>query len=144
MGAVSPRWRQSQKETAKLLGGREQPASGARPAYKGDITAEGLLCEDKYTEKDWIRLQRAWLTKITEEAIRRGVKPMLTFRLGSAGKWSLRPVMQVWVAAKGREIFWMEKGSLKITAQQLHQQLQTKPTTYLVEGHKIWAITKMK
>lgn len=88
------RWRQSQQETAKLLDGKEQPASGARPAYKGDVVAEGVLCEDKYTNKSFIVLQQSWFTKIRQEAVYRGVTPMLTFRIARYGKWQMVPIQR--------------------------------------------------
>lgn len=44
------RARKSEEAGAKKLGGRRQPASGAKWFAKGDIRANGILWDDKFTE----------------------------------------------------------------------------------------------
>ena len=129
------KWRQSQQETARLLGGQEQPASGARPAYKGDVIVEGYLCEDKYTEKPYIVLQRVWLTKIMQEAVYRGVKPMLTFRIANFGKWQMvrgsltnGSVIPMWGSFKKIDIGWLQ--GLCYPA-------------CVLSGHDVWILTRI-
>jgi len=62
-----------EKSTAKTLGGKVQPASGAKAGFKGDVREVGtlfneFLVECKRTEKQSIRIEARWLNKITTEA----------------------------------------------------------------------------
>jgi len=62
-----------EKDTAKALGGRCQPASGSKDGFKGDVRGVStqlteFLVECKRTEDQSLRLQARWLNKITTEA----------------------------------------------------------------------------
>jgi len=62
-----------EKSTAKALGGRTQPGSGAKAGFKGDVRDVAtplteFLVECKRTEDQSLRVQARWLNKITTEA----------------------------------------------------------------------------
>jgi len=77
--------RPSEKNTAKRLGGRLTPASGAVEGAKGDIVLDDFLVEAKSTIKNSISLKLDWLLKITGEARKVGKTPALaiTFTTGN-------------------------------------------------------------
>lgn len=65
--------KEHEKSTAKALGGRVQPGSGSKDGHKGDVRdietfAVDFVGECKRTEKKSLRLEAAWLNKITTEA----------------------------------------------------------------------------
>lgn len=65
--------KQHERDTAKALGGRVQPGSGAKDGFKGDVREVAtplceFLLECKRTEDQSLRLQAKWLNKITSEA----------------------------------------------------------------------------
>lgn len=72
---------QSEKKTAKRLGGTQTPASGALAGAKGDIELPKFLVEAKSTVKESLSLKREWLMKISGEALAKGKAPCvaLTF-----------------------------------------------------------------
>lgn len=86
--ARSKRPKAHEKSTATALGGRRTPASGARPWAKGDVDGVSLgamefLIECKRTEGSSLRVEGAWLTKITDEAHRKtGREPALAIQIG--------------------------------------------------------------
>lgn len=62
-----------EKATAKALGGRTQPGSGAKSGFKGDVRDVAtplteFLVECKRTEDQSLRVEARWLNKITTEA----------------------------------------------------------------------------
>jgi hypothetical protein len=57
----------SEREGAKLDGGRVTPMSGAG-RQKGDYHANGYLIEDKYTDKESFSITLKMLAKTTSEA----------------------------------------------------------------------------
>jgi len=62
-----------EKATAKALGGRTQPGSGAKDGFKGDVREVAtpdmeFLIECKRTEDQSLRVEARWLNKITTEA----------------------------------------------------------------------------
>jgi hypothetical protein len=60
---------EQERKLALDLGGRVQPASGARDGWKGDVRAQGKVrAEAKTTGKDSYRLYVADLLKIQKEA----------------------------------------------------------------------------
>lgn len=86
----------SEKKTAKRLGGRQTPASGAMAGAKGDIELPAFLVEAKSTIKESISLKREWLTKISGEALGKNKAPCvaITFTTENGlpkprGKWIL-------------------------------------------------------
>lgn len=87
---------QSEKKTAKRLGGKPTPASGALAGAKGDIELPKFLVEAKSTIKESISIKREWLMKISGEALAKGKAPALvvTFTTENGtpkprGKWIL-------------------------------------------------------
>lgn len=69
--------RRSEKRVAKSLGKKLVPGSGASPGAKGDIRLDRMLLEAKATSKGSIRIQKAWLDKITREALATNRTPAL-------------------------------------------------------------------
>ena len=69
LGKIGKVGRDSEKNTAKRLGGDLKPASGAMPSAKGDIELTEFLVESKSTVKDSIYIKRGWLKKIGQEAL---------------------------------------------------------------------------
>ena len=65
----------SEQRTAKALGARLQPASGAMSAAKGDMKTDRFLIEAKSTTSASLGLKLDWLLKIGEEARRVGRSP---------------------------------------------------------------------
>ena len=62
-----------ERATAKALGGRVQPGSGAKTGFKGDVRdvstpLQEFLIECKRTEDQSLRVEARWLNKITTEA----------------------------------------------------------------------------
>lgn len=57
-----------EKELAKKLGGRAQPASGAMEAHKGDVKLKNFLLDSKETSTNSLIISARDLTKITIEA----------------------------------------------------------------------------
>jgi len=62
-----------EKDTAQVLEGRVQPGSGSKQGFKGDVRGVAtrlmeFLIECKRTTDQSLRVQVAWLNKITDEA----------------------------------------------------------------------------
>ena len=90
--------RSSEKKTAKRLGARLTPASGALDGAKGDMEMSGFLIENKSTTAASFGVQLEHLMKITREAQTRGLTPALTFQFTQnngdpirGGKWAMIP-----------------------------------------------------
>lgn len=64
-----------ERETARDLGGRTMPASGALPESGGDVRKMGeLRVECKYTDKDHYVLELSILEKVKLQAIKGGLE----------------------------------------------------------------------
>lgn len=72
--------RKAEKKTAKRLGGKLQPGSGALDGAKGDFTVNRFLIENKATEDESFTLKQSWLLKIYSEALACGKVPALSFQ----------------------------------------------------------------
>lgn len=90
--------KRAEDRTAKRLGARLTPASGALEGAKGDFSLGSLLCEHKSTVHDSLTVQLEWLAKITREAIAQGKSPALAIafttedgRPRQFGKWVAIP-----------------------------------------------------
>jgi hypothetical protein len=70
----------SERKTAKRLGGRTRPGSGAVAGAKGDILLTDYLVENKSTEHQSISLKLSWLEKISVEAREEGKAPALSIQ----------------------------------------------------------------
>ena len=83
--ALHRRPKQQEKKVAKAIGGRRQPGSGSDPRAKGDVRRDDdgfpMLVECKRSMgKKSIRLEAAWLTKITAEAFAGNRHPALAIQ----------------------------------------------------------------
>lgn len=85
-------------ETASLIGGRRQKASGACVGSKGDVRLAGVLRgEEKLTKAGSITIKREWLDKIRSECTGRE-KPFLHVRfinpitLAAEDDWVMIPI----------------------------------------------------
>ena len=90
--------RKAETKTAKRLGGRLKPASGAMQGAKGDFELIEFLAENKSTSNESVSLKLAWLEKVSKEAITRGKEPLLTLQFVKSngepvmfGSWALIP-----------------------------------------------------
>lgn len=89
----------SEKKTAKRLGAKLTPASGAMPTIKGDMHAGDFLVESKSTKHASMSLEYSWLVKISSEAFNERKHPAvsLTFVEDAQGtprfngRWVLVP-----------------------------------------------------
>ena len=70
-----------EKRIAKAVGGQTTAASGAFWSRKGDVRADGLLFEHKWTGKKSKTIQSAELKKITMEAFMDGRLPVFGIHL---------------------------------------------------------------
>lgn len=76
-----------EKRTAKELGGRVQPNSGATKFAKGDVVLEDFLLENKTrtTDCESMSIKKEWLEKNEKEALFIGKKySALCFNFGPA------------------------------------------------------------
>lgn len=71
---------------AAAVSGRRQPGSGAFDGLKGDVEGGSyglpLLLECKRTKGSSLRIEAAWLKKITEEALSKNKYPALAMQFG--------------------------------------------------------------
>lgn len=67
----------AERKAASRLKGQLTPASGAKVGAKGDIRKGAFLIESKATNKESLSLKRAWLDKISKEALDTGKDPAL-------------------------------------------------------------------
>lgn len=74
--------RKAEKKTAKRLGGRQQPGSGALDDAKGDITYRRWLVENKAVNSgvESITIPLQWLLKVYSEARASDLSPALAFQ----------------------------------------------------------------
>ena len=87
-----------EKKTAKRLGGQARAGSGAIEGYKGDITLDDYLVENKTTVNKSISLKQEWLDKISREARAEGRIPALAIQFvdqagnsAQHGRWVMIP-----------------------------------------------------
>jgi hypothetical protein len=95
--------RQREKELARDLGGRRQPASGAFWNQPGDVITEWFLVESKYTSALSFSITLDHLTKIRAEAGLKNRSPVMVIELGTANppeKWVVMPYEE-WKALLG-------------------------------------------
>ena len=89
---------------AAAVSGKRQPGSGAFEGLKGDV--EGgtyglpLLLECKRTKGASLRVESAWLKKITEEALSKNKHPALAMQFGEGNiDWVAIPLTRTTTAA---------------------------------------------
>lgn len=88
----------AEKATAKRIGARLTPASGARDHSKGDMATRKFRIENKSTKKNSLSIQLDWLLKIRQESLETGQTPALTFQFTQGngdtvrnGAWAVVP-----------------------------------------------------
>ena len=74
----------AERKAAKRMGGRTTPGSGAKVHSKGDIRTCQFCIESKSTVKDSLSVKKAWLEKITKEALDAGKDPALIIQVVDA------------------------------------------------------------
>ena len=91
-----------EEESAKKVGGRTQPNSGASPwlTYKGDVTSEDFLYQCKTTDKSRFTLSQKVIAEIYRQAKLTGKEPAIIIRLEGVSnplprEWVCVP-MEVW------------------------------------------------
>jgi len=75
-----PHGTQAERKTAKRLGARVIPGSGAMASAKGDLVLPTWLVENKATINASISVKLEWLHKISQEATEIGKKPAVTIQ----------------------------------------------------------------
>lgn len=95
-GSIGGAGRKSEDRLARRLGMRQTPASGAMDGAKGDMRQRDWLLEAKSTTSATMKLDYAWLCKVSGEAAMIGKHPALavtftdqTGRELRDGKWVL-------------------------------------------------------
>jgi hypothetical protein len=66
---------------ARKMGGRRVPGSGATEWAKGDVSLPQFLVEAKQTVHGSLSVKKAWLTKISREALAVGKVPALAIEI---------------------------------------------------------------
>lgn len=85
-----------ERQLARQVGGRPQPASGAIDGYKGDVITDQLLLDLKETDKQSQTVTVAALHKIQREADGAGREPALVLRFNNVTSieksWAVLPL----------------------------------------------------
>jgi len=71
--------KKQERSLAARLGGRTQKGSGSCRFHKGDVKTVELLLEAKQTSKESLSVKKAWLEKISREAMAYNKVPALAF-----------------------------------------------------------------
>lgn len=72
---------QEHRIARSLRGGHRQAGSGASVYARGDVKSNDFLVECKLTEAGSLRVQSAWLAKITRQALAAGKMPALAIEI---------------------------------------------------------------
>jgi hypothetical protein len=85
-----------ERDTAKKVGGRTQPNSGASPwlSYKGDVSTERFVMQCKTTDKNRYTLNEQVIGEIYRQATLVGKDPAIVIRLEAVKA----PIPNEWVA----------------------------------------------
>ena len=85
-----------ERDTAKKLGGRTQPNSGASPwlSYKGDVCTDDFVIQCKTTDKNRYTLNEQVIGEIYRQAKLVGKEPAIVIRLEAVQE----PIPNEWVA----------------------------------------------
>jgi hypothetical protein len=95
-------WRDHEETVAKRSGGRRRAASGAAPGKPADTVDQEFLRECKATKGAGITVKGEWLEKITQQALPRGMTPLLEIRV--TGQTAPTPSDWVMIPAQEFEI----------------------------------------
>ena len=74
MNYIKRKSAKQEARTAKDFGGKVTPASGALDGAKGDVKTSFFLIENKYTDKDFFKLDASIWAKIFREATKDGLR----------------------------------------------------------------------
>ena len=108
---VQPPWKRatqkrrsqrSERQGAKLDGGFTTAMSGAG-RKKGDYHANGYLVEDKYTDADSFRIEKAMLAKTEKEALNAGMLPQWRISLPGYRLRVYREEDALWLEARAND-----------------------------------------
>lgn len=77
MSYIKKKSQKQEQNTAKLLKGRAQIASGALWGLKGDVRTEDYLIENKFTDSDYYSLKLSIWNKIEKEAVKDNLRTPL-------------------------------------------------------------------
>ncbi len=95
--------KKSKKQELRLaneLRGERQKGSGSQAFHKGDVKTTELLVESKRTEKDSLSVKKAWLIKISREAVGYNKIPALSLEFDTMPDM----VAKDWVAIPSRTL----------------------------------------
>jgi hypothetical protein len=95
-------WNKHENDVAKRSGGKRRAASGAAPGKPADTVDQHYLRECKATKGKGITINGRWLSKITGEALPRGMTPLLEIRVD--GQEAPTPTDWVLIPAQEFEI----------------------------------------
>lgn len=95
-------WRDHEDTVAKRSGGKRRAASGAAPGKPADTVDQEFLRECKSTKGAGITIKGEWLEKITQQALPRGMTPLMEIRV--AGQSAPTPTDWVMIPAQEFEI----------------------------------------
>lgn len=95
-------WRDHEATVAKRSGGKRRAASGAAPGKPADTVDQEFLRECKATKGAGLTIKAEWLEKITQQALPRGMTPLLEIRV--AGQAPPTPTDWVLIPAQEFEI----------------------------------------
>jgi hypothetical protein len=91
-------WRDHENAVAKRSGGQRRAASGAAPGKPADTVDQVYLRECKATKGAGLTIKGEWLEKITQQALPRGMTPLLEIRV--AGQAAPTPTDWVLIPAQ--------------------------------------------
>lgn len=95
-------WKSHENDVAARSKGQRRSASGAAPGKPADTIDQEFLRECKATKGAGITLKGDWLAKIVQQALPRGMTPLVELRL--AGQQAPTPTDWVLIPAQEFEI----------------------------------------
>jgi hypothetical protein len=95
-------WEKHEDDVAKRSKGRRRAASGAAPGKPADTLDQVYLRECKATKGAGITIKADWLSKIVNQALPRGMTPLVELRL--AGQEPPTPTDWILIPAQEFEI----------------------------------------
>lgn len=92
-------WKKHENDVAKRSGGTRRAASGAAPGKPADTFDQVFLRECKATKGKGITINGGWLAKIVQQALPRGMTPLVELRLDGQSP----PTPKDWVLIPAQE-----------------------------------------
>lgn len=100
-----PKWKNHEERVAQITGGNMTAGSGNQLHRKGDVRAKDFLVEAKQTDGAGMRVEVAWLEKISREALGDEREPALALSFDNIA----HDVDRDWIMVPAR-LFPMVKG----------------------------------